>query len=81
MKNGLLLINLGTTDRPKPSAARRYLAEFLVDKRVITLPAPLRYLLMNVSYFATLLAHLNRPRMKPVIGHNVSERLSYWPIN
>lgn len=43
MKKGLLLINLGTPDAPHPSAVRRYLAEFLRDKRVIDLPALLRY--------------------------------------
>jgi ferrochelatase len=46
MKNGLLLINLGTPDSPDTSAVRRYLREFLADERVITLPAPLRYLLL-----------------------------------
>ncbi|CDZ77500.1 Ferrochelatase [Legionella massiliensis] len=43
MKKGLLLINLGTPDAPYPPAIRRYLAEFLRDKRVIDLPALLRY--------------------------------------
>ena len=46
MKNGLLLINLGTPDSPHVGAVTRYLREFLADKRVITLPAPLRYLLL-----------------------------------
>jgi ferrochelatase len=46
MKKGLLLINLGTPDAPDTSAVRRYLREFLADKRVITLAAPLRYLLL-----------------------------------
>lgn len=46
MKKGLLLINLGTPDNPTPSAVRRYLRAFLSDERVITLPAPLRYLLL-----------------------------------
>ncbi len=46
MKNGLLLINLGTPDHPSISSVRRYLREFLSDKRVISLPAPLRYLLL-----------------------------------
>ena len=45
-KKGILLINLGTPDNPSPAAVRRYLADFLADKRVITLPAPLRYLLL-----------------------------------
>lgn len=46
MKHGLLLINLGTPDSPHLKAVKRYLREFLADKRVITLPAPLRYLLL-----------------------------------
>lgn len=46
MKNGLLLINLGTPEAPDTAAVRKYLREFLADKRVIDLPAPLRYLLL-----------------------------------
>jgi len=46
MKKGLLLINLGTPDAADVPSVRRYLREFLADKRVITLPAPLRYALL-----------------------------------
>ena len=46
MKNGLLLINLGTPDKADAPNVRRYLREFLADARVIDLPAPLRYLLL-----------------------------------
>jgi ferrochelatase len=35
---GILLINLGTPDAPKPAAVRRYLAEFLSDRMVVDLP-------------------------------------------
>ena len=35
---GVLLINLGTPDAPEAAAVRRYLAEFLSDKRVIEIP-------------------------------------------
>jgi ferrochelatase len=35
---GVLLINLGTPDAPEVRAVRRYLAEFLSDRRVIELP-------------------------------------------
>ena len=35
---GVLLTNLGTPDAPEAAAVRRYLAEFLSDKRVIEIP-------------------------------------------
>jgi ferrochelatase len=35
---GVLLVNLGTPDAPTPRAVRRYLAEFLSDRRVVELP-------------------------------------------
>lgn len=36
---GVLLVNLGTPDAPTADAVRRYLAEFLSDRRVVELPA------------------------------------------
>lgn len=35
---GVLVVNLGTPDAPTPSALRRYLAQFLSDRRVVELP-------------------------------------------
>lgn len=35
---GVLLVNLGTPDAPTPAALRRYLAEFLWDRRVVEIP-------------------------------------------
>jgi len=35
---GILLTNIGTPDEPTPSAVRRYLHEFLSDRRVVELP-------------------------------------------
>ncbi|PTQ13198.1 ferrochelatase [Sphingomonas oleivorans] len=35
---GLLLVNLGTPDAPEPRAVRRYLGEFLSDRRVVEIP-------------------------------------------
>ncbi len=35
---GVLLVNLGTPDAPTPGAVRRYLAEFLSDRRVVEIP-------------------------------------------
>ena len=36
---GVLLVNLGTPDAPTPSAVKRYLREFLSDRRVVEIPA------------------------------------------
>ena len=46
MKQGVLLINLGTPDSATYTSVWRYLSEFLADERVITLPALLRYALL-----------------------------------
>src|SRR6187551_3064636 len=35
---GVLLVNLGTPDAPTPAAVKRYLGEFLSDRRVIEIP-------------------------------------------
>ncbi|MBC7984037.1 MAG: ferrochelatase [Candidatus Obscuribacterales bacterium] len=37
VKTGLLLVNLGTPTAPTPDAVRRFLAEFLSDRRVVEL--------------------------------------------
>jgi ferrochelatase len=37
-KVGVLLVNLGTPEAPTPAAVRRYLAEFLSDRRVVEIP-------------------------------------------
>lgn len=44
---GVLLINLGTPDSPKPKDVYRYLIEFLTDGRVIDLPWLWRQLLVR----------------------------------
>ncbi len=44
---GVLLINLGTPDAPRPREVRRYLREFLGDPRVLDMPAVLRWLLLE----------------------------------
>ena len=36
---GILLVNLGTPESATPGAVRRYLAEFLSDRRVVEIPA------------------------------------------
>ncbi len=45
---GVLLLNLGTPDSPNTGDVRRYLRQFLGDPRVIDLPQPLRWLLLNL---------------------------------
>lgn len=50
---GVLIVNLGTPDAPTAPAVRRYLAEFLSDRRVVEIPALLwqpilRGIILNV---------------------------------
>lgn len=52
-RNGVLLVNLGTPNAPTPQAVRRYLNEFLSDPRVIDIPAPFRWLLLNLVILPT----------------------------
>lgn len=44
---GVLLIQLGTPAAPTPAAVRRYLGEFLWDRRVVDLPRPLWWLILH----------------------------------
>jgi protoporphyrin/coproporphyrin ferrochelatase len=47
-KTGVLLVNLGTPDSPSVKDVRKYLREFLLDGRVIDIPAPIRWALVNL---------------------------------
>lgn len=47
MTTGILLVNLGTPNSPKPKDVYRYLIEFLTDERVIDLPWLQRQLLVR----------------------------------
>ena len=38
-KVGVLVVNLGTPEAPEPGPVKRYLAEFLSDRRVVEIPA------------------------------------------
>jgi len=44
---GVLFCNLGTPDAPTPSAVRRFLREFLSDPRVVEIPRPIWWLILN----------------------------------
>lgn len=46
-RTGVLLLNLGTPDAPTPAALRRYLGEFLSDRRVVEIPALLWQLILH----------------------------------
>lgn len=47
LQKGLLLLNLGSPSNTSLLVIWRYLSEFLNDKRVIEIPQPLRWLLVN----------------------------------
>lgn len=47
VNQALLLVNLGTPDAAEPEAVRRYLAEFLMDPRVVAIPKFLWSPLLN----------------------------------
>ncbi len=44
---GILLTNLGTPDAPTKEAVRKYLGEFLWDRRVVKIPRPIWWLILN----------------------------------
>jgi ferrochelatase len=46
-KTAILLVNLGSPDAPTPRAVRRYLAEFLWDRRIVDLARPLWWLILH----------------------------------
>lgn len=46
-KIGVIVTNLGTPDAPTKKAVRRYLKEFLSDRRVVEIPKALWWLILN----------------------------------
>ena len=77
MKTGILLINLGSPEAPTAAAVRPYLREFLSDPRVIDIPAPLRWLLLNAVILpfrpaksAAAYAKVWTPEGSPLIAHS-----------
>ncbi len=47
-KTGVLLVNLGTPDSPSTPDVRKYLREFLMDKRVVDYPLIPRWMVVNL---------------------------------
>lgn len=62
---GVLLIQLGTPDAPTPRALRSYLKQFLWDPRVIELPRPLWWLILNLFVLPS------RPRASARLYRNI----------
>ena len=52
-KTGVLLINLGTPEAPTKQALRVYLKEFLSDPRVVEIPRPVWWLILNAVILNT----------------------------
>ena len=46
-KTGVLIVNLGTPDAPDTKSVRRYLKEFLWDQRVVEVPRPIWWFVLN----------------------------------
>src|SRR6187549_3897493 len=46
-KTGVVLMNLGSPDSTDVKDVKRYLKQFLMDERVIDIPWPARYFLIN----------------------------------
>ncbi len=66
-RRGVLLINLGTPDRPDTPAVRRYLAEFLSDPSVIRLPRGLKWMTKPLGHMIALFRASNSARMYKTI--------------
>ncbi len=54
---GVLLVNLGSPDSPSVPAVRRYLREFLMDGRVLNMPWPVRFAVVNLIVIPTRARH------------------------
>lgn len=52
-KVGVLLVNLGTPDAPTPAAVRRYLKQFLSDRRVVEIPKLVWWPILNLIILNT----------------------------
>ncbi len=46
---GVLLVNLGSPDSPRVGDVRKYLRQFLMDGRVLDIPYPIRFCIVNFA--------------------------------
>jgi protoporphyrin/coproporphyrin ferrochelatase len=52
-RRGVLLVNLGSPASPNPRDVRRYLREFLMDRRVLDAPYPIRFGIVHLAILPT----------------------------
>jgi ferrochelatase len=78
---GVLLVNLGTPDAPRPAEVRRYLREFLGDPRVLDMPALSRWMLLHLAILpfrprrsAEAYAKIWTPRGSPLLCNGLDLR-------
>jgi ferrochelatase len=64
MKTGILLVNLGTPDSPRTPDVRRYLREFLSDRRVLDINPIGRWALVNL-----IIAPFRGPKSAKLYSH------------
>src|SRR5436190_11425553 len=62
---GVILLQLGTPDAPTPEGLRRYLREFLSDRRVIDVPRPIWLPILHLVVLRT------RPRQSAELYRKV----------
>lgn len=74
---GILLVNLGTPAAPTTSAVRRYLRQFLSDPRMVEVPRPLWWLILNLVILplrsprsARAYAKVWTPQGSPLLVHS-----------
>jgi len=80
-RTGVLLINLGTPDAPRPREVRRYLREFLSDPRVLSMHPLARWLLLHLVILplrprrsAEAYAQIWQPEGSPLLIHGLALR-------
>ncbi|MFI4925284.1 MAG: ferrochelatase, partial [Vicinamibacteria bacterium] len=81
-KLGVLLVNLGTPQAPTPAAVRKYLAEFLVDRRVVEIPRALWALILygvvlpfRPSRSAAKYQQIWTKEGSPLLVHSIKQRV------
>jgi ferrochelatase len=68
MKQGVLLVNLGSPDSPSVGDVRRYQREFLINGRVLDVPYLLRFAIVNFAILPT------RPKQSAEAYHKIWTR-------